>query len=388
LVQPPSALPSVALADTGYYVSRGDEGTHVIVDGGPHGYQNCGHAHADALAMTVSVRGAPLLIDPGAGCYTIDADLRDRMRSTALHNTITIDDRSQSTPAGPFHWSHMADASALRWRANDGFDYFDGQHDGYGPATRHRRRVLTLHGDMILVADFIDGAAAQAALHWHLDPRWHVTIDGSTAVLSAAGDRVSLSVLGAPLEALHADVATGLGWHSPAYGRVEPTHTLRAVRACADPFWFVTVVDLNREHPIIRVDAVPIWAEAGALAHGTAVRITRTTSVDYTLVAEPNPASASETLSWRMAEFETDARVLFCRTQRDRRVTRLALVDGSFVRTPGRGGLQLVLPAAAPDLHVDLSGDARIAGPSLGARLVVNGREQPVTRERRAAPRT
>ena len=393
---PQSAIPSVALEETGYYVSRTDDGTHVLVDGGPHGYQNCGHAHADALAVTMTIRNLPLLVDPGAGCYTVDPELRDRMRSTALHNTVTVDDASQSVPDGPFHWARTTDATVARWRANDGFDFFDGMHHGYA-AVVHRRRVLSLHGDMVLVADYVDGAASRAALHWHLDPRWRVEVDGGCATLSAAGDRASLFVAGATLERFHGDEATGLGWYSPAYGRIDRTTTLRAVHDGAAPFWFVTIIDLNRENPVIRVDAVPVWAEAGAIAHGTAVRITRAAATDYTLVIEPNATAGS----WRVAELETDARVLFCRMQSERTVTRLALVDGSFVRTSARKGLQLVLPAIAPDLHLDLhptahgphgaddeSGIARMAGPTLGARLVVNGREHHVTRERRASPRT
>src|SRR5262249_41823002 len=64
-------LTSAALRDTGYYVSR-SAAHHIVIDGGPHGYQNGGHAHADALSMTLGVRGFPLLIDPGTACYTID----------------------------------------------------------------------------------------------------------------------------------------------------------------------------------------------------------------------------------------------------------------------------------------------------------------------------
>ncbi len=375
-------LPSVALEDTGYYVSRGSDGTQLIVDGGPHGYRNCGHAHADALALTLTLRGAPLLIDAGAGCYTVDVALRDRMRSTALHNTVTVDNRSQSTPAGPFHWTQTANAAVLRWRANDGFDYFDGTHDGYGEIT-HRRRVLAVHGDVIAVADLVTGPAARASLHWHLDPRWRVDLTDGAAMLSASGDRASLFVVGAPLECFHGDQTAGLGWYSPAYGRVEPTFTIRAMRDGQLPCWFVTLVDVNGSNPIVRVDAVPVWAAAGAMDHGTAVRVTRAASTDYILFVEPNGTASS----WRVAEFETDARLLFCSIENERRLARVALVDGSFVRTTGRGGLQLALPSVASDLHLDLAGEPRVAGPASGARLVIAGREHRLTRERRAAPR-
>jgi hypothetical protein len=379
---PFSPFPSIALEETGYYISRGDEGTQVVVDGGPHGYQNAGHAHADALALTLTLRGVPLLIDPGAGCYTIDQALRDRMRSTALHNTVMIDHRSQSIPAGPFHWLQTTDATVARWRTNDGFDYFDGLHDGYGTA-RHRRRVLALHHDLVLVADLVEGDAMHAALHWHLDPRWRVEFDGDAATLTAGSERTRLFVVGGRLECVHGEATSGVGFCSPAYGRIDATHAIRATSDSDPPIWFVTAIDLNVDNPVVRVEPMPIWAEAGAIAHGTAVRLTRAGSIDYMLRAEPNDGQA-----WRVAEFETDARVLFCRTERGRRVTRLALVDGTFARTSGRTALQLQLPGMAPDLYLDLTGEPRIAGPSLGARLVVNGRELAMLRERRSSPRS
>jgi hypothetical protein len=49
----PSAWPSTALADSGYFVSRSTRGDHLAIDAGRHGFLNGGHAHADALSMTL-----------------------------------------------------------------------------------------------------------------------------------------------------------------------------------------------------------------------------------------------------------------------------------------------------------------------------------------------
>ena len=75
---------STALRASGYFVSRSERGDHLVIDAGPHGYLNGGHAHADALSVTLTVRGRPFLIDPGTACYTIDPELRDRFRSTSV----------------------------------------------------------------------------------------------------------------------------------------------------------------------------------------------------------------------------------------------------------------------------------------------------------------
>ena len=131
-----------------------------------------------------------------------------------------------------------------------------------------------------------------------------------------------------------------------------------------------------------------IRSEAGAIAHGTAVRITRAGSVDHVLFAEPALHVREGQRTWRIGELETDARMLFCRATAERPIARLALVDGSTVRTVGRRGFQFALPRAVPDLHLDLTADARAAGPAVGASLVVGGREYEVAPDRRAMPRS
>jgi hypothetical protein len=386
-------LGSAALPATGYYVSRSRTGDHLVIDGGPLGYRNAGHAHADLLSVTFVRHGVPLLIDPGTGCYTVDAGWRDRFRSTAFHNTITIDGRPQAVPRGPFHWEQTRDASVRRWRANSGFDYFDGEHDSYRPLT-HRRRVLALHDDLLVVADLVGGTGSHAATaHWHIDPRWHVEFRGRRARLMTEGERVDLVTASAAVDALSGDEETGLGWHSPVYGRIEPATTIRISRQAAAPFWLATVFGLDVDNEVADVDLIPVWAEAGLLEQAVAIRVARAASVDHIVIAEP-AATSAEPATWRVGEIETDARMLFCRTDLSRQMTRLALVDGSMVRI-ARRGLHLVLPRPTADLHLDVTGftpeaaivHARMSGPVFGARLLVAGQEQPIEMERRVAPR-
>jgi len=348
-------VPSSALPETGYYVSRTPAGDHLVLDGGPHGYRNGGHAHADALSLTFAVHGVPLLIDPGTACYTTDAAVRDRMRSSALHNTLTLDDRSQSVPDGPFHWSHVAQTQVLTWRTSRQFDYFEARHDGYRPA-EHRRRVLSLHGDLVVVADFVGGTGTHtAAVHWHLDPRWMAEIDTRRAVLVRPGDeRISVAVWvpQGEMTASRGDALTGLGWWSPAYGRLDPTTTLRVIKAGVAPFWIISVFDLDRHNAVTAVDFVPVSpCGAWTLEHDAAVRITRAVSVDHVVFAEPAVSAATrdaiETdrdstelaalhpftrFAWRAGEVETDARMVYFRSTHAGPANCLAAVDATYFR--------------------------------------------------------
>ena len=347
----PSAISSGALPETGYYISRSRAGDHLVIDGGPHGYRNGGHAHADALSLTLAVRGVPLLIDPGTACYTIDPVVRNRMRSTALHNTLTLDARPQSHPSGPFHWSHVADGRVHRWRTHEGFDYFDGSHDGYRPF-EHRRRVLAMHGDLVVVADFVGEAGSHAAaVHWHLDPRWDVTTRARGAAFDHAGTRVGLSIPHGILDSVSGDEHTGLGWCSSAYGRLERATTVRISHDGDAPFWMVSVFDFDPDNAVADVQWAPVWAEAGAMAHAAAIRIIRAASVDHVAFAEPVAVAAASSATWRVGDVETNARMLFYRSTLDGPFSRVALVDGSLARAGGR--LDLSLNQTVPVLVSD-----------------------------------
>jgi hypothetical protein len=322
---------STVLPEMGYFVSRSPGGVHVVMHAGPHGYLNGGHAHADALSITASLHGEPLLIDPGTGAYTMDTDLRDRFRSTQSHNTITLDNRSQSIPAGPFHWSKRAATTLVEWRSGEGFDYLDALHDGYRPH-EHRRHVMSIHDDLLVVMDLVKVVTASGeprrqhslASHWHIDPRWYVRVDGHRATLSLNRACVEVFAPTAPLEHFVANVTLGLGWHSPVYGRIEPGSTLRALQTADADAWSVTVFSLRADNAIASVEVL----QAPGERTGCGLRIARRRSTDYVLVIEPTLPGVPRLTTFD--EVSTDARACFCRVARSR-ITRTSLVGGALV---------------------------------------------------------
>ena len=150
---------SVAFPEGGYFVMRdgwSSDANYLAVDCGPHGAMNCGHAHADALAFELAARGMRMLIDPGTYTYTGAPALRDRLRSSRAHNTLSIDGESSSTPAGPFQWGGIAECSLRRWTTAERFDFFEGSQSGYtrlpDPAL-HTRAIFFLKGDYWIIRD-------------------------------------------------------------------------------------------------------------------------------------------------------------------------------------------------------------------------------------------
>lgn len=220
----PAFWPSRLLAESGYFVSRAADGSHLIFDAGPHGFLNGGHAHADALAVVLSVRGERVFVDPGTGTYTMDPAVRDGFRSPRMHNTLVLGGREFAVPRGPFHWERHADARMLVARAGSDVDFAAGTHDGYAPF-RHVRAVLAIHGTGWLIVDRVSGPGEIAAqVWWHLHPMWHPSAAGSHVDLRGPGSRrLSFASTAASLEIVEEERG-----FAPAYGRVERSAAILA----------------------------------------------------------------------------------------------------------------------------------------------------------------
>ncbi|MCW5981784.1 MAG: alginate lyase family protein [Bryobacteraceae bacterium] len=164
---------STAFPDSGVYVMAAG-GWQLTVDAGPIGWGNGGHGHADLLSVHLAREGREFLTDPGTASYMRAAE-RDWFRSTAAHNTLEVDGRSQALPAAPFAWRNMPAARVEKWRSEPAFDYFRGSHEGYAPVV-HRRHVVRLEG-WWLVRDEVEGPGEHdVAAWWHLGDGVHARL--------------------------------------------------------------------------------------------------------------------------------------------------------------------------------------------------------------------
>jgi hypothetical protein len=162
-----------------------------VLDCGPHGILNCGHAHADVLSLEAAAGGRTLLVDPGTYTYTGSAFWRDSFRTAAAHNTLTIDGQSSSVPDGPFSWKKIARARPLCWTSHARFDYFSGTHDGYAhlarPAT-HVRSTLFLKRDYWVLRDRVETTGEHRYdLHFHFAADASPVIETDAPSVDATG---------------------------------------------------------------------------------------------------------------------------------------------------------------------------------------------------------
>ncbi len=215
---------SVALRHAGIYILRSDIlSCHVAC--GPNGQQGVGgHAHNDKLSVVIRLKGRPLIVDGGTGCYSADTRIRNRFRSTAMHNTITVNQEEQNELRD---WRMLRDrtrAHAVIWKDSNEETFFEGEHFGYKHLGRIHRRVIQLdkkRGRLKVLDEIVGEGENRCDLYLHFAPE----LDASMVKLNA--NRVKLPGAELIFE-MDGTLLLETSVHSPMYGVQVPNLMLHA----------------------------------------------------------------------------------------------------------------------------------------------------------------
>lgn len=221
--------------DAGVTVLRDDDSYLLVTNGrvGTNGFGN--HKHNDQLSFEYHVGGAALVVDPGSYVYTPDPDARNLFRSTAYHNTLSVDgvEQNELRPEWLFRLFEQAHPEHLRVGDEPRLEY-TGRHVGYRRLPQpviHTRR-FGLDASTLVVEDVVDGAGRHTLRwHFHFDPGVEISSGADTGTFAIRSARTAITL--APPPELTAQLTSG--WYSPSYG---VRHECRALD-------FAAVVDLD-----------------------------------------------------------------------------------------------------------------------------------------------
>jgi hypothetical protein len=191
------------------------------------------HAHADTLSVYLHYAGRPILVDAGTYLYHGAAAWRRDLRSTRVHNTLTVSGGDSSVMAGPFNWqrSSRARGRLLSLGSSCSGWQVEAEHDGYvrDHGVVHRRCLAGDGVDRFRLTDRLDGGP-HLPVTWsllvapHLDvtetPQGWLLCDGGTPIFQIdvpTGWRRS---------AQYGRGEDGGGWCSPSFGHLLPAHRL------------------------------------------------------------------------------------------------------------------------------------------------------------------
>jgi hypothetical protein len=206
----------------GYYVQRsgwGDQGRRMaderflVFNCGPLG--DGGHGHYDALSIETYAHGLPLVVDPGRYTYAEGSpNWRHWFKSTAAHNTVTVDGLDQTPyrrgkPKGP-----VARGRLLERRTTPGLDLLYGEVVSPAYDAVHRRAVLFIADEYWLVFDQLRAPTSHEYV-----ARWHLSAGEGPVVSSLTDDRTTMTTPGMTLAVAGGAAArVEQGWVSSRYG--------------------------------------------------------------------------------------------------------------------------------------------------------------------------
>jgi hypothetical protein len=255
----PSTRGRYAFTHGGYYILGSELETsrevRLIADAAPLGYLSiAAHGHADALSLTLSIAGRPILIDPGTYCYHTERRWRDYFRGTSAHNTLRIDHQDQSVAGGAFLWTRHAEVRCLAFERGRERQELMAEHYGYGrlpdPVTHRREIRYQVAEQLIEIADQLickDGHYVE--LFWHFSSECLVSLTNDMAVATLEGIQLALR-WPQPLQArlVRGQEDPCLGWLSPRFDQKEPTSTLVVAGSVGAHWRGVSQINISVAH--------------------------------------------------------------------------------------------------------------------------------------------
>ncbi len=213
---------------SGYWSARhGDD--FLIADCGPPADSRCaGHSHCDMLSFELSVQGQRLVVDSGVYEYAPGA-MRDYCRSTAAHNTVTVDGREQSEMWHSFRVGRRARVLARSLWETDRQTGLEASIESYDRYFRHSRTIAAMKHTWLIWDQVYSPRGKRAHSFLHLHPEIVVKQTGTNNfVLDFARTQIFLTCLEADT------VALAEGWYCPELGLRVNNPIIRLEKALAE----------------------------------------------------------------------------------------------------------------------------------------------------------
>lgn len=158
------------LSDSGYR-KLASENIELFFDIGEVGptYQP-GHAHADTLSFELYINGRPVIVDTGTSTYELN-ETRFYERSTAAHNTVTINNENSSQV-----WAGHRVGKRAKTNVVEDTDFcVTASHDGYFKrfGVIHKRGIRINETEVFIEDDILNG---EGVAHFHFHPNEKIEI--------------------------------------------------------------------------------------------------------------------------------------------------------------------------------------------------------------------
>ena len=188
------AIKRDAFPETGYFIHE-SERIYLIIDGGVLGPDYLlAHAHADIFSYELSLAGKAFIVDSGVYEYPA-GEMRQYVRSTAAHNTVCVDWKSQAECWASFRVARRYPPYQVSFEKTDGQSLFRGSFSGYAKLigddiVHHRVIACSENTRELSVEDEIKGIKKhRVESRLHLHPEVVMNVQSHSISLERNGTR-------------------------------------------------------------------------------------------------------------------------------------------------------------------------------------------------------
>ncbi len=202
------------LKDSGFRKLKNRNFEMVVDVNGLSPQESPGHAHADTFHFVMHVFGDPFIVDTGVSTFTKGKE-RLYERSTMAHNTVVIDDKSQSEVYSSFQVGRRARVIHLKENNNE----IEGTHDGYSHrGVLHTRKIIFRNDFVEIVDTVVSKRLVNCKAYLHIDKKSGLVKQGDKFISRFTTIEFSN----------HLSVALNEGWHTSAFGQRSPCYVICA----------------------------------------------------------------------------------------------------------------------------------------------------------------
>ena len=213
----------VTIADRGHLLFVGNGGRLGLEPLG-------GHGHADCLSFWLSVKGRPIVVDPGTYLYHSGGPWRTYFRGTSAHSTIAIDEQDQALMLSDFMFGKFYHTRQTQFDDSDGRVVWSVEHDGYkrlSDSVIHRRTfTYTLRNHELVIEDLLlcqGSHSVQSLIHLHPDCLVSLSRHSVNVRCGEAQLTLELDPQWGSVQIVCGQQDPLLGWYSRRFNEIRPS---------------------------------------------------------------------------------------------------------------------------------------------------------------------
>lgn len=173
--------------DEGFYLYRDKEYALLLRTSSSNSLKKGVHRHNDQLSFNLFINGNPVIVETGTGSYTGDYEIRNKYRSTSMHNTLVCSNIEQN-PIDQDLFIHILKNHSKCISCDENYFKFIFEHPSY----KHQRSILFNEKYIEINDKVIPSRNNSSILFLHLHPSVKVMHSISKLILLCDNTRIEL----------------------------------------------------------------------------------------------------------------------------------------------------------------------------------------------------